>query len=177
MNGREIFDQALRLMNEEEGSQVVQNLLNTLDLIGTGHVPDAKGVSEEFLENLERVDVATLPKGSECPICTNLFVDNDYPLVVRLPCHLQENSKRDHMFDMDCIAPWLIMNATCPMCRFNVHDAERLKRERLDKEVLSSAPNGALAGNGGQQPSVPGAHKEANDEDDDDEDDDRDLYG
>lgn len=36
---------------------------------------------------------------------------DDYPLVVRLPCH------KDHIFDMDCVAPWLKMNSTCPLDR------------------------------------------------------------
>ena len=36
---------------------------------------------------------------------------DEYPLVVRLPCH------KDHIFDLDCIGPWLKMNPTCPMDR------------------------------------------------------------
>lgn len=34
-----------------------------------------------------------------------------YPLVVRLPCH------KDHIFDLECIAPWLKLHATCPLDR------------------------------------------------------------
>ena len=47
----------------------------------------------------------------DCPICSNPFLDDEYPLVVRLPC----NPK--HMFDLECIAPWLKLHATCPMDR------------------------------------------------------------
>ncbi len=39
---------------------------------------------------------------------------DQYPLVVRLPCH------KDHIFDLECIAPWLKLHATCPMDRKNL---------------------------------------------------------
>ena len=50
----------------------------------------------------------------DCPICSNPFLDDEYPLVVRLPC----NPK--HMFDLECIAPWLKLQATCPLDRKDV---------------------------------------------------------
>lgn len=34
-----------------------------------------------------------------------------YPLVVRLPCH------DDHVFDLECITPWLKLNDSCPLDR------------------------------------------------------------
>ena len=37
-----------------------------------------------------------------------------YPLVVRLPCH------KDHIFDLECITPWLKVNSTCPMDRIEM---------------------------------------------------------
>ena len=40
-----------------------------------------------------------------------IYSVDDYPLVVRLPCH------KDHIFDLECIAPWLKLHATCPMDR------------------------------------------------------------
>jgi hypothetical protein len=41
-----------------------------------------------------------------------LFTMSDpFPLVVQLPCH------KDHRFDLDCIAPWLKLNSTCPLDR------------------------------------------------------------
>lgn len=36
---------------------------------------------------------------------------DEYPLVVRLPCH------PDHKFDLECIQPWLKLNPTCPLDR------------------------------------------------------------
>ena len=43
------------------------------------------------------------------------FADDIYqdphPLVVQLPCH------KDHLFDLECITPWLKLNPTCPLDR------------------------------------------------------------
>ena len=42
------------------------------------------------------------------------FLIDPYPLVVRLPCSPK------HMFDLECIAPWLRLHATCPIDRKNL---------------------------------------------------------
>lgn len=96
------------------------------------------GVSDEFFESLERVDVSTLPANADCPICTNKFVDNEYPLLVKLPCYVQSSLKKAHIFDMDCIAPWLKVHSTCPMCRFNVNEAEKIRLRKLEEELDQS---------------------------------------
>lgn len=46
-----------------------------------------------------------------------------HPLVVRLPCH------KDHLFDLECIQPWLKLNPTCP-----------LDRQKLVKEKKTPPP-------------------------------------
>lgn len=52
-----------------------------------------------------------LKKEDACPICAEKFLDDEYPLVVVLPCHAT------HRFDLECVAPWLRMHGTCPMDR------------------------------------------------------------
>ena len=67
-----------------------------------------------------------LKKSDDCSICGNPFLEgmrhlnvlcvvlsqaDQYPLVVRLPC----NDK--HLFDLECIQPWLKLNSTCPLDR------------------------------------------------------------
>lgn len=77
----------------------------------------------------------SLKKGMDCPICSNPFLEDEYPLVVRLPC----NPK--HMFDLECIAPWLKLHATCPMDRKDISkkappkkQAEKQEEEEEDGE-------------------------------------------
>jgi len=72
---------------------------------------ELKGCPDSFLDELERVPNKTLNKTDECPICVNPFLEDQYPLVVQLPCH------KDHRFDLDCIRPWLKLNSTCPLDR------------------------------------------------------------
>jgi len=71
----------------------------------------AKGVSQEYLDSLERVPKARLKQEDVCCICKTPFLDDPYPLVVRLPCHTA------HVFDLECISPWLKIHTTCPLDR------------------------------------------------------------
>lgn len=74
--------------------------------------PDTiSGVSQEYLDSLDRVPPKTLKKDDSCPICAEKYLDDPYPLVVELPCHGQ------HHFDLECVGPWLQSKGTCPMCR------------------------------------------------------------
>lgn len=136
LTGREIFNRALRLQGGDEGPEQVRELLARIEAMGPPS--EEKGVSDEFLESLERVDVSTLPANADCPICTNKFVDNEYPLLVKLPCYVQMTLKKPHIFDMDCIAPWLKVHPTCPMCRFNVNEAEKIRLRKLEEELVQS---------------------------------------
>lgn len=82
-------------------------------LVANSQAPpkEVKGVSQGFLDELERVPNKLLKPSMDCPICSNPFLDDEYPLVVRLPCN------KNHMFDLECIAPWLKLHATCPLDR------------------------------------------------------------
>lgn len=136
------FLQALLLLATEEGSELALQLLDTINLEANGGAGGDKhqGVTDEFLDSLERVKLKDIPnkETADCPICTNLFVDNEYPLLVRLPCNVQHASgkkSKGHIFDMECIAPWLKMNSTCPLCRFDVVAADKTRREKLEEEL------------------------------------------
>lgn len=135
MNGRGIFETALRLLDPGDSSSIVSEFLSTLAEL---NFKSLSGVDDDFLDSLERVDVKSLPATTECPICTNKFSDNEFPLLVKLPCRLQNNSKREHVFDLDCIAPWLKMHSTCPLCRFDVKNVAKAKRERLEEEIRAA---------------------------------------
>lgn len=72
---------------------------------------EIKGVSQNFIDGLDRVPKKQLKKTDVCPICAEHFLDDQYPLVVQLPCH------PSHKFDLECIAPWLKLQGTCPLDR------------------------------------------------------------
>lgn len=72
---------------------------------------EVPGVSQEYLDSLERVARGRLGAEDACPICAERYLDDRYCLVVELPCHAS------HRFDLECVAPWLQSKGTCPLCR------------------------------------------------------------
>lgn len=130
---RDTFTQALGSLGSQDVSELAQQLFAQL----SEHPEEfsaEKGVSQEFLDSLERVPVKSLEdKQAECPICTNRFVDDKHPLVVRLPC--QRLQSKGHIFDLECVGPWLRMHSTCPLCRFDVNEATKRRKAALEEEL------------------------------------------
>jgi len=87
-----------------------------------------EGVSEEFLDGLERIPKKALKKDEKCPICGEKFLDDEHPLVVVLPCH------DSHRFDYECIRPWLKLNPTCPLDRRDLIKKKPVKKADDDEE-------------------------------------------
>ncbi|KAJ3345270.1 hypothetical protein HDU83_004256 [Entophlyctis luteolus] len=72
-------------------------------------------LTEEQIARLPRATVrgADLGEHPECPICQEEFTsDASGETAVKLPC--------SHNFHPDCIASWMRLNATCPVCRHSV---------------------------------------------------------
>ncbi|EME89365.1 uncharacterized protein MYCFIDRAFT_62991 [Pseudocercospora fijiensis CIRAD86] len=100
----------------DSNSELIGSLIESL-MASADHPPShVEGVPDEFIEQLERVPKKTLEKtpDTSCPICAQNFLDDRHPLVVRLPCH------KDHLFDLECIQPWLKLHVTCPLCRLEL---------------------------------------------------------
>lgn len=106
-----------------EDAQVRDSLL---DQLGSGQ-DDVEGLPQEYIDSLERVNKKSLKPDQTCSICTNDFLDDPHPLVVRLPCDGK------HKFDLECISPWLSVKGTCPLCRKNL-----LKNEKVIQIVEDS---------------------------------------
>lgn len=105
-------------------NELMDNLVQSLMASADDPPTQVEGVSDEFIAALDRVDKKELTESMSCPICANPFLDDKYPLVVRLPCHT------DHMFDLECIQPWLKLNPTCPL------DRQSMKEKKV--EVVKS---------------------------------------
>ncbi|GAB0135775.1 hypothetical protein EsDP_00004100 [Epichloe bromicola] len=95
----------------DENRSFLMELVSALD--EDIHDPPSRleGVSQEFLDALERVSRSRLGKGEDCAICKIPYLEDQYCLVVELPC------KGRHQFDLECVGPWLRSKGTCPMCR------------------------------------------------------------
>ncbi|KAJ5090010.1 hypothetical protein N7532_008694 [Penicillium argentinense] len=141
---------------DETDSGMAHDLLESMieNLVNGGEMPprEVEGVSDEFCDSeyhsgppvvvlqltrriiplvLDRVPKSALKPDQICPICNNPFLDDEYPLVVRLPCH------PDHIFDLECVRPWLRLRGTCPLDRFDFAQQHRDRaqvREQLVAE-------------------------------------------
>ncbi|EGW31847.1 uncharacterized protein SPAPADRAFT_62459 [Spathaspora passalidarum NRRL Y-27907] len=128
----EALTSALHHLSDADGSRLAQTLMESLQDSGDIDGKRSKGVSQEYLDTLERVKVSSISEDDAfCPICTNKFKDDKYPLVVRLPCGHGVN----HIYDLECVGPWLQMNSTCPLCRTNVLEAEQNRRKKIEEEI------------------------------------------
>ncbi|KAF8456080.1 hypothetical protein BDZ91DRAFT_667373, partial [Kalaharituber pfeilii] len=70
-----------------------------------------RGVPDSFLDTLERVPKSELKDTDDdvCAICSERFLSDPFPLVVRLPCGA---GGRGHRFDLECVGAWLRVNST-----------------------------------------------------------------
>lgn len=108
----------------ERHRQLLQTLYEALEADIASPPKEINGLQQEDLDALDRIPKQKLREGDRCPICAEAFLDDKYPLVVRLPCHTA------HRFDLECVAPWLQSKGTCPLCR---KDLRRKKPEPVAK--------------------------------------------
>ncbi|KAL4792034.1 hypothetical protein BDV19DRAFT_281889 [Aspergillus venezuelensis] len=113
----------IRVHGDDLLAQMIQTLLREAETPPT----EVEGASDAFCDDLDRVPRASLKPGQSCPICSNPFIDDKYPLVVRLPCH------PTHLFDLECVRPWLRLRGTCPLDRTDFAKQERDKIEERKK--------------------------------------------
>ncbi|KIW04296.1 uncharacterized protein PV09_04592 [Verruconis gallopava] len=97
------------MLSDHPDNELLPELITELD--AAAQTGKTEGMPESFFADLDRIPKSKLKKGEECPICANEFLDDPYPLVVRLPCH------PDHKFDLECIQTWLTLRTTCPLDR------------------------------------------------------------
>lgn len=114
----------------DSNSGIAQDLIESLQ----DENKPQKGVPDDYLDSLDRVNVNSLEDDDDCPICTNKFKNDKYPLIVKLPCNAK-TKHRGHIFDLECIGPWLKLNSTCPLCRFDLLEVNERRRKRLEEEL------------------------------------------
>lgn len=125
--------QVMQRDNDTE-SDLLETMIQTLMSSAERPPQEVKGVDEEYIANLERVNIKKVKKDADCPICGNEFVEDPHPLLVRLPCHTS------HVFDLECIRPWLLLNGTCPLDRADLAQRERdIKKKRLEEIKKNAA--------------------------------------
>ncbi|PMD65415.1 uncharacterized protein K444DRAFT_607978 [Hyaloscypha bicolor E] len=100
----------------------LENLVSDVETMIDDPPEKVAGVPQSYLDELDRVPKKSLKKDDMCPICAEKFLDDEFPLVVQLPCH------KTHRFDLECVGPWLRLQGTCPLDR-----KELMKKKEVPK--------------------------------------------
>jgi len=83
------------------------------------------GASKEMIAKLSKktfhADLFTGESDPQCSICLCSYEEGQDVRI--LPCDGR------HHFHQDCIDEWLIVNATCPICRAKVVDNDNIEEE------------------------------------------------
>ena len=98
-------------------SQIITSLFNNNIFLSQSNNENNNSVSEEFLNNLEELEITEemIKSDLECSICLDKFkLGEKY---IKLPCN--DTPHIFHVGTENCsgIKPWLERNNTCPMCR------------------------------------------------------------
>ncbi|KAM5346621.1 hypothetical protein ACJ41O_009626 [Fusarium nematophilum] len=95
----------------DDNRHFLEALINSLEDDINDPPTRLRGVSQEFVDSLDRVNRKTLAEDDDCAICKVPYLEDEWCLVVELPC------KGRHRYDLECVGPWLRSKGTCPMCR------------------------------------------------------------
>jgi Ring finger domain len=123
----------MRHDSEGSDSELLDSLIESLMSSAERPPREVEGVDDEYIANLERVSIKKVAKDADCPICGNPFSDDPHPLIVRLPCH------STHIFDLECVRPWLRLRGTCPLDRVDLAKRERDRKQKHLEEIKKNA--------------------------------------
>ncbi|KAH7397811.1 hypothetical protein BKA64DRAFT_48276 [Cadophora sp. MPI-SDFR-AT-0126] len=125
---QEQFRALLNTSSDNRNQDYLTSLIEYLETQIDSPPEKVEGVPQSYLDALERVDKRTLKRSDVCPICNEVFLDDEYPLVVRLPCH------KTHVFDLECVGPWLRLQGTCPLDRKKMLEKKEVVKVVDDEE-------------------------------------------
>jgi len=108
---QEQFQTLRQTASDQHNIEFLDSMIDTIEHEIDSPPAKVAGVPQSYLDTLDRVPKQRLKKTDTCPICSEPFLDDPYPLVVELPCH------PTHRFDLDCVGPWLRLQGTCPLDR------------------------------------------------------------
>lgn len=112
----------------EGNREFLEHLITMLESDVNSPPERIRGVTQQYLDSLDRVPKKKLKKDDACPICAEPYLDDPYPLVVELPCH------GSHKFDLECVGPWLQSKGNCPLCRKDLTEKKKFEIPKDEEE-------------------------------------------
>ncbi|KAB5566466.1 hypothetical protein GE09DRAFT_736609 [Coniochaeta sp. 2T2.1] len=113
---------------DESNRNFLQSLFEALEGDIASPPQQIQGVPQSFLDTLERVPRKNIGEKETCPICAERYLDDQYCLIVELPCH------HSHKFDLECVGPWLLSKGTCPLCRKEMGKKKEVVVEKKEND-------------------------------------------
>ncbi|KAG0227358.1 hypothetical protein B0O80DRAFT_420897 [Mortierella sp. GBAus27b] len=116
--------------HQEFLDNLITQLMDEANASGKHGPPPA---SKSFIRDLPSVPISDVKRDEACIICNENLQENESKAgITRLPCK--------HLFDRECIVPWLELHNNCPSCRAEVpsDDPDWIKKKR-DAELAKYA--------------------------------------
>ncbi|KAF9198206.1 hypothetical protein BGZ49_001051 [Haplosporangium sp. Z 27] len=121
-------------LGDEAHQQFLDNLITQLmDEAGASGKHGPPPASKSFIRELPFVPLKDVKRDEACIICNENLQENESKAgITKLPCK--------HVFDRECIVPWLELHNNCPACRAEVpsDDPDWIKKKR-DAELAKYA--------------------------------------
>ncbi|CAB4386312.1 unnamed protein product [Rhizophagus irregularis] len=118
--------------NNSNHQQFLDNLVTQLLEEANASAKGPPPASKNFIKNLPKVSKSEIKSDDTCIICAENFSANEKVNITKMPCN--------HMFDKDCILPWLELHNTCPNCRYEVEsDDPEWKKKQKEKQIIEDS--------------------------------------
>ncbi|KAF9352186.1 hypothetical protein BGX34_000132 [Mortierella sp. NVP85] len=121
-------------LGDYEHQEFLDNLITQLmDEAGASGKHGPPPASKSFIRDLPIVLISDVKRDEACIICNENLQENESKAgITKLPCK--------HIFDRDCIVPWLELHNNCPSCRAEVpsDDPDWIRKKR-DAELAKYA--------------------------------------
>ncbi|CAO0802067.1 unnamed protein product [Mucor circinelloides] len=119
------FREQMQAGGDVDQEQFLDNLVSQLLEESQSNAKGPPPASKRFIDTLPTIKQHTLDSEETCIICKDNLKSSE-GTVTRMPC--------GHLFDRECIVPWLELHHTCPMCRFEVETEQKAQEEEEEEQ-------------------------------------------
>ncbi|CAO3696577.1 unnamed protein product [Rhizopus stolonifer] len=116
------FREQMQAEGNVDQEQFLDNLVSQLLEESQNDIKGPPPASKRFMNSLPIIRVSN--DDDTCIICKDSLKGSSNA-VTKMPC--------GHLFDKECIIPWLELHNTCPMCRYQVETEEKVKEEEEEE--------------------------------------------
>ncbi|CEG64556.1 hypothetical protein RMATCC62417_01505 [Rhizopus microsporus] len=116
------FRQQMQAQGNVDQEQFLDNLVTQLLEESQQQIKGPPPASNRFIQMLP--EVKDLKDDDTCIICKEGLLKHGSK-VTKMPC--------GHLFDKECIIPWLELHNTCPLCRYKVETEQEAKEEEEEE--------------------------------------------